>query len=218
VSFFVTGTDTGVGKTYLIVQLLQLLRARGLDCAAMKPICCGDRRDAELLLAASSEGLTVDEINPLWLRTPAAPFAASLVEHVDVEIEFLLDHFQKMNRRFDLLLVEGVGGWMVPITKNYFVSDLAVTMKLPVLVVAQNKLGCLNHTLLTLQRIESNGAQSAAVVLNPLAGDTDFASATNTDVLRKIIDIPILPMLSENVPDLPDEWCDLQQIRPLLSV
>jgi dethiobiotin synthetase len=76
----------------------------------MKPICCGDRRDAELLLAASSEGLTIDEINPLWLHTPAAPFAASLVEHVDVEIEFLLDHFEKMNRRFDLLLVEGVGG------------------------------------------------------------------------------------------------------------
>jgi len=66
VSFFVTGTDTGVGKTHTAVQLLRLLRASGMRCAGMKPICCGDRRDAELLLAADSEGLTIDEINPVW--------------------------------------------------------------------------------------------------------------------------------------------------------
>jgi len=76
-NLFVTGTDTGVGKTHTVVQLLRLLRAAGLRCAGMKPICCGDRQDAQLLLAAGSEGLSLDELNPIWLKTPAAPFAAA---------------------------------------------------------------------------------------------------------------------------------------------
>ncbi|MBA2585157.1 MAG: dethiobiotin synthase [Chthoniobacterales bacterium] len=76
-SFFLTGTDTGVGKTFCAIQLLRLGREAGLRCAGMKPICCGDRSDAERLLAASSEGLTIDELNPVWLKTPVAPFAAT---------------------------------------------------------------------------------------------------------------------------------------------
>jgi dethiobiotin synthetase len=207
VSLFVTGTDTGVGKTFLTVQLLRLLRERGLRCAGLKPICCGDRHDAELLLAASSEGLTIDEINPLWLRTPVAPFPASLVERVEVDAKRLIDGFEKINRRFDFVLVEGVGGWMVPITKNYFVSDLAAAMNLPVLVLAQNRLGCLNHTLLTLQSIDAKGARAAGIVLNPLANAADIATATNADVLAKIIDLPLLPMLTEDSAELSADWC-----------
>ena len=83
-SIFLTGTDTGVGKTYTAVCLLRLLRAHGLRCAGMKPICCGDRQDAEMLLAASSDGLSIDEVNPVWLRTPAAPLTAALIEGVPV--------------------------------------------------------------------------------------------------------------------------------------
>jgi dethiobiotin synthetase len=82
VSLFITGTDTGVGKTHTTVQLLRLLRASGMRCAGMKPICCGDRRDAKLLLAAGSEGLTIGKINPVWLKTPVAPFAAARIEQV----------------------------------------------------------------------------------------------------------------------------------------
>lgn len=207
VSLFVTATDTGVGKTYLTVQLLRLLRARGWRAAGMKPICCGDRHDAELLLAASSEGLTIDEVNPLWLRTPVAPFAASLVEQVDIDTRRLLDAFEAMKDRFDFLAVEGVGGWLVPITQNYFVSDLGAAMNLPVLVVAQNRLGCLNHTLLTLQSVAAKETCCAGVVLNPLVASTDIASATNAEVLEKIIDFPILPMLSEESTELSENWC-----------
>ena len=86
-SLFVTGTDTGVGKTHTVIQLLRLLRASGARCAGMKPICCGDRRDAELLLAAGSGGLTIDEINPVWLKTPVAPLAAAHIEHAKIVIE-----------------------------------------------------------------------------------------------------------------------------------
>ncbi len=86
-SVFITGTDTGVGKTHTAVQLLRLLRASGTRCAGMKPICCGDRRDAELLLEAGSDGLTIDDVNPIWLKTPAAPIVGSLMEEVNIDVD-----------------------------------------------------------------------------------------------------------------------------------
>lgn len=208
-NFFVTGTDTGVGKTHTTVQLLRLLRATGLRCAGMKPICCGDRADAHLLLAAGSEGLSIDEINPIWLKTPAAPFAAALVEQVDIDIPRILNAIVDLKRRFDCVLVEGVGGWLVPIRADYFVCDLAAEMKLPVLVVAQNRLGCLNHSVLTVRSIEDHGLRCAGLVLNRPGGVTEIAVSTNADILKRIIRVPILPELGEEMAEMPIEWKDL---------
>lgn len=205
-SFFVTGTDTGVGKTYTITQLLRLLRASGISCIGFKPICCGDRRDAELLLTAGGDGLTIDEINPLWLKTPAAPFAAALVEEVKIDVEPLLAQFTLLQQRFDHVFVEGVGGWLVPIRADYFVSDLAMEMKLPVLVVARNRLGCLNHTALTVESTRNRGLDCLGVALNTPFGQTDVAMATNAEILQKIVDVPILPGLMGEMTELPLTW------------
>lgn len=172
----------------------------------MKPICCGDRRDAELLLAAGSEGLTIDEVNPVWLKTPAAPFAAAMVEEINIDIQQLLGALERLQQRVDRVLVEGVGGWMVPIRADYFVSDLAAEMKLPVLVVAQNRLGCLNHTVLTVQSVRERGLECKGVVLNGTEGPADIAVATNAEILGRIIDVPLLSGLSENMEELPAEW------------
>ena len=109
-SLFITGTDTGVGKTRTVVQLLRLLRASGTSCAGMKPICCGDRQDAELLLAASGTGLTIDDVNPVWLRTPAAPIVGSHAEEVNIDIEYILAAFHALKNRVEHVIVEGVGG------------------------------------------------------------------------------------------------------------
>ena len=147
-SLFITGTDTGVGKTHIAARVLHLLRASGTRCAGMKPICCGDRRDAERLLAAGSDGLTINDVNPVWLKTPAAPLVCSLMEKAPIDVEKILTAFQSLQRRVEHVIVEGTGGWLVPIRPDYFVSDLASAMKLPVLVVAQNRLGCLNHAAL----------------------------------------------------------------------
>ena len=118
----------------------------------MKPICCGDRRDAEFLLAAGSEGLTIDEINPVWLKTPGAPLAAARIEQVKIDIECIVAALRALQDRVEHVIVEG--RWRV-VRPDYFVSDLAVEMKLPVLVVALNRLGCLNHTALTVRSIGS---------------------------------------------------------------
>ena len=172
----------------------------------MKPICCGDRRDAELLLAAGSEGFRIDEINPVSLKTPAAPLVGSLKEGVNIDIERILAAFHALQDRVEHVLVEGVGGWLVPIRSDYFVSDLAVELKLPVLVVAQNRLGCLNHTALTVRSIAAHRLPCAGVVLNGIPEASDIASVTNVDILRKIVDPPLLTGLLENLDELPADW------------
>ncbi len=205
-SLFITGTDTGVGKTYTAARLLQLLRASGASCAGMKPICCGDRRDAELLLTAGSDGLTIDEVNPVWLKTPAAPIVGSLMEKVDINVDHILAAFHSLQNRVEHVIVEGTGGWMVPIHRNYFVSDLAVAMKVPVLAVAYNRLGCLNHASLTVQSIRGYGLRCVGLVLNNAQETGDIAALTNADILRRILDVPLFCGLGENLTELPADW------------
>lgn len=205
-SLFITGTDTSVGKTYTAARLLQVLRASGESCAGMKAICCGDRRDAELLLAAGSHGLRIDDVNPVWLKTPAAPIVGSSMEQVDIDVDHILSAFHSLQNRVEHVIVEGTGGWMVPIHRNYFVSDLAVAMKLPVLAVAYNRLGCLNHAMLTVQSILGHRLRCVGLVLNNARATGDMAALTNADILRKIIDVPLLCGLGENLTELPADW------------
>jgi dethiobiotin synthetase len=206
VRFFVTGTDTGVGKTHTVTQLLRLRRAEGRRCAGMKPICCGDRQDAEQLLSAGSDGLTLDEINPVWLKSPAAPLVAARLEGFEFQVDAVVRAFTALRERFEEIFVEGVGGWLVPITSDFYVSDLAVALGLPVLLVARNKLGCLNHTLLTLESIRQRGLTCAGVVLNAPEGGDDLAMNTNADVLRQLCRVPIVSGLSASYRAFPAEW------------
>jgi dethiobiotin synthetase len=172
----------------------------------MKPICCGDRRDAEILLAAGSDGLTIDDVNPFWLKTPAAPVVGSLMEEVNIDIGHILAALRALQSRVDHVIVEGVGGWLVPIRSAYFVSDLAVEMRLPVLIVAQNRLGCLNHTVLTVHSVLQHKLRCVGVALNGVPVTDDMAVLTNADILRKILNVPLLGGLGENLMELPADW------------
>jgi dethiobiotin synthetase len=172
----------------------------------MKPICCGDRRDAELLLAASSDGLTIDDVNPVWLKTPAAPIVGSLMEEVHIDIEQTLTAFRTLQNRVEHVFVEGVGGWLVPIRSDYFVSDLAVEIGLPVLVVAQNRLGCLNHAALTVRSVLKHQLRCVGVALNSVSITSHIAAITNTDILKKILNVPLFGGLGQNLMELPADW------------
>jgi dethiobiotin synthetase len=186
VSLFITGADTGVGKTHIAARLLHLLRASGVRCAGMKAICCGDRRDAEALLAAGSDCVTIDQVNPVWLKTPAAPIVGTLMEKVTIDIEHILAAFHALQDRVEHVIVEGTGGWLVPIHSEYFVSDLAAAMRLPVLVVAQNRLGCLNHAALTVRSVATYQLRCIGLVLNSTETTNDIAALTNADILKRV--------------------------------
>jgi dethiobiotin synthetase len=190
-SFFITGTDTGVGKTYVTRLIIASLRAEGLDVVGYKPIACGDRQDA-VILAAVSGGLDLDEINPVHLNTAVAPYVAGLLENRTVVVAELLAGFHHLAARHEQVIVEGAGGWEVPLAPNYRVSDLAVDLKLPVVVVAGNKLGALNHLILTVNAIRAKGLICAGIVLNQLEDEMDTAMITNKGVVEDLTGVPLL--------------------------
>ena len=202
-NYFITGTDTNVGKTFVTALLIRALRKAGLDTVGMKPICCGDRDDAELLRAAAADSVELNEINPIWFRTPAAPYTASIIENRMIDLDAIREHYKRLRQSHRSLLVEGVGGWMVPIRKDYFVRDLAAEFGLPILLVVPNRLGALNHALLTIQSIQSSGQTCAGIVLNNADATSQvIASVTNRSMLEDLAGVPILFEIERDQPTL----------------
>ena len=192
-NLFLTGTDTDVGKTYVASLLVRALRRTGLDAVGFKPICCGDRADAEALWEASARSPALNDVNPVWLRTPAAPYTAAMIENRPIDLALIRESFAKLRSVHPAVIVEGVGGWRVPITKDYFVADLAAEFGLPVAVVVANRLGALNHTLLTVESIRARGLTCAGLILNHPSPDAEaIATTTNRAVLEDLLEVPVL--------------------------
>jgi dethiobiotin synthetase len=191
-NYFLTGTDTGVGKTYVGVLLVRALRAAGFDTVGLKPICCGERSDAEALHAAAAGELSLDDVNPVWFRFPAAPYTASIVEGRLPDLDQIRERFARVRGERRSLIVEGVGGWLAPILRDYSVADLAGELGLPVVVVAANRLGAINHTLLTVRAIQERGLVCGGVILNNVVAEADAATSTNRSVLESLLEVPIL--------------------------
>jgi dethiobiotin synthetase len=191
-NLFLTGTDTDVGKTFVASLLVRGLRKAGLDTVAMKPICCGGREDAEILHEACGHDIPLNDVNPVWLRVPAAPYTAAMIENRAVDLDLIRGTFARLRETHRSLIVEGVGGWLVPIRRDYFVADLAEEFGLPVAVVVRNKLGALNHTLLTVRNIQSRGLQCAGIILNNCDSPADTATATNRSILEDLLEVPVL--------------------------
>jgi dethiobiotin synthetase len=125
---------------------------------------------------------------------------------VTIDIEKILSAFHALQDRVEHVIVEGTGGWLVPIRSDYFVSDLAAALKLPVVVVAQNRLGCLNHAALTVQSVCAYQLRCAGLVLNSTEMTSDIAALTNADILKRILKVPLLAGLGENLTELPVDW------------
>lgn len=190
-SFFITGTDTGVGKTYVTRLILEHLRAEGIDAVGYKPVACGDREDASILAEASG-GLELDVVNPVYFRTPVAPLVAGMLENRTVDPAELLAGFRRLAIAHGRVIVEGAGGWEVPLAPGYRISDLAADLALPVVVVAGNRLGALNHILLTIAAIRAKGLDCAGIVLNQLEDEMDTAMITNKGVVEELTGVPLL--------------------------
>ncbi len=197
---FVTGTDTGVGKTYVTALLARALREGGLDTIALKPVCSGDRQDAEILRDACGKELTLDEVNPIFFQTPLAPLAAARAESRLISISDLRQWFEKVSTGRRSVLVEGAGGWMVPMADGVLIADFAAALALPVVVVVANRLGCINHALLTVAAIRARGLECSGIILNTLAADD--STSGNRALLEEFCDAPVLCEISPGQPTL----------------
>jgi dethiobiotin synthetase len=195
---FVTGTDTGVGKTYVTAALLAELRRRGVRATAFKPIACGagGRHDAEIYAALMNYEQPLDVINPIYLRHPLAPSVAAKLEHKRIDLRRIRRIYQQLADEYSIVLVEGAGGLMVPIRENCFVADLAKALDLPLLVVARLGLGTINHSLLTVRAARAMGLKVNGIVLNDtVRRKRGLAEMTNIKTVPELCRVPLLGVM-----------------------
>lgn len=190
--YFITGTDTDAGKTYVTCLLIEALRREGKDAVGYKPFACGDRHDPLALQQASGGTLSVEEINPVFLKVPASPYAAALLENRSVDVAAGRQGYEALVAKHSHVIVEGAGGWEVPLAGRQTMADFVASLNLPIIVVVNNRLGCLNHTLLTVKNIQQRGLTCAGVILNYAHDERDAASISNRMVLQNFLDIPVL--------------------------
>ena len=193
--YFITANDTGVGKTTVTCLLLRALRAAGRAPAAFKPVCCGSRQDVIDLMDAATPGLSAEEVNPVFYKMPLSPMAAGMLENRPFSLPAVMAAWEKLSAQHADILVEGAGGWEVPLTPALTIADLAAALALPVIVVVNNKLGALNHAILTVRSIQQRGLKCAGLILNYVEPERDTASISNAAVLREML--PGVPVLAE---------------------
>jgi len=181
-TIFITGTDTGAGKTVLTALLARFLRGTGVSVAALKPVCSGGREDALVLRAALGGALALDEINPWHFRAAVAPALAVRLEKKTLRLAPVLAHLRAVRGKFDVTLVEGAGGLLSPLGENFNSRDLISALRAVPVIVAPDKLGAVNHVLLTLEALPENFCAKAKVVLMSPA-KPDAATAANANLL-----------------------------------
>jgi dethiobiotin synthetase len=174
--FFITGTDTGVGKTVVAVAVVRALVQQGLRVAVMKPVAAGAARtveglrnaDALALIGASNVSAPYETVNPYCFLPPVSPHIGAHEADTSIDIQLVKARFDELAACSDIVIVEGAGGWLTPIAPQHTMADIAVALGLPVLLIVGLRLGCLNHSMLTARAIEASGLKLAGWIGNPL--------------------------------------------------
>jgi dethiobiotin synthetase len=190
-SVFVTGTDTGIGKTLVACALLRRLAADGVSAIGMKPVSAGGDEDIEALLGAGAVRADRSLVNPYALKEPIAPHVAAAREGVMIDLDRIRRCFESLRTMADRVVVEGVGGFCVPLNDRQDSADLAVLLGLPVVLVVGMRLGCLNHALLTQQAILARGLTLSGWVANRIDPRMERC-AENIEFLKRAIAAPLL--------------------------
>jgi dethiobiotin synthetase len=198
---FITGTDTGVGKTYVATGIAKALRYAGIDVGVMKPAetgcssSCGKLipSDAQALVKAAAVRDSLSLVNPYRFRAPVAPSVASRIERKKIDPDLIIKSFRTLSQRHPFMIVEGAGGIMVPLAEGYLFLDLAEAIGLPVVIVARPGLGTINHTLLTIEVLRTRGIRIAGVVINDgRGGRKGLAEKTSPVVIQSLAGVQII--------------------------
>lgn len=222
--FFITGTDTEIGKTFVSCALLHAYAQQGISSVGMKPIAAGaewqegawHNEDVDQLCAASSVKADVNLVAPYLMRTPAAPHIVAKAEQVEISLPHILQSYQALQPQAQAVLVEGVGGFIVPIDDQHSMVDLAQHLNLPVILVVGLRLGCINHALLTAQAIAASGLRLAGWVANTVDANMLYLD-DNVAALSQRIAAPclgVLPRFASSVsPELASSYLNLNALN-----
>lgn len=202
--WFVTGTDTGVGKTWVSQALLRSLADAGQRVVGMKPVASGcavtpaglRSADAEGLMAAANVAADYADVNPYAFEPPTAPCLAAQAVGTEIRFDVIRDHYRRLAARADLVIIEGVGGWLAPLSATTTVADLAAFLELPVILVVGLRLGAVNHALLTETAIRAQGCRLGGWIANAVEPDVP---AGYTDMLQSRLQAPLLGVVSHGM-------------------
>lgn len=196
---FITGTDTGIGKTIVTAALAMALKKKGVNVGVMKPLQSGPDGDADMLMEAAGvsdeRSLTV----PYELKEPVAPTLAARLENVEIDLHIIKDAYHQLSNKHEVMLVEGAGGIMVPIIEkgkeSYLFSDLAADLNLKTIIVARAGLGTVNHTLLTIDHARSKGLDTVGVIINGYSQYPSLSEKNNPQMIESLSGVPVLAVL-----------------------
>jgi len=203
--FFITGTDTGVGKTIITAALIKAAHLLGFMACGMKPIETGCKReefkvkdmlipsDGTFLREIAGTGESIDLITPIRFENPLAPLPASEIENMPVDLDKIKTAYKELSNKYDVIIVEGIGGLLVPIKRGHFVIDLAKDFGLPIIVVSKPGLGTINHTMLTVNYAIKEGLDVAGIIINHTRPpERTLAENTNPEIIRRLSPVPII--------------------------
>ncbi len=236
---FITGTDTGVGKTVIAAGLAAYLKSQAITVAAMKPVQTGAKKvngrleseDLRLLLRAASLEEPLEITNPYCLELPAAPSLAARVAGIKIDPRRIIEAHHNLAARYQVVIVEGAGGLMVPLSDNYTLVDLIKQLKLPLVIVARANLGTINHTALTVSCAQSQGIRVEGIILNHTqAGNDGIVEENNPRIIQQLTGVPVcgvIPYSADisveetrlgNIADLIDKHLNLSWLKKLWPV
>lgn len=221
---FITGTDTGVGKTVVAAGLALALRAKGIRVGVMKPVATGcvgvqhrlvSHDAAYLMEAAENEFPALT--NPVRYRQPLSPNVAASIEKKEVDLDQIRKAYRELQSYYDFIIVEGVGGLMVPLTRDYYVANLIREFNLPMVVVARSGLGTINHTLLTIDAAIVRGFDVKGIIFNRMpTTNISIAEMTNPKVIHELSGVPVLGCLPE-MDSLSVEVCEFGHLQTIFQ-
>ena len=205
--YFITGTDTGVGKTVVTGALAAVLRSGGADVGVMKPVATGCVRrreglvslDAEFLAKVADAAEPLEQIAPIRLAEALAPTVAAARAGRALDLHAMWTAWERLRRAHAVMLVEGIGGALCPVTPRQSLADLARRFNLPVLVVARPGLGTINHTAMTVEALRKRRLEVAGIIVNRYNRDTeDVAELTNPDEIQRVTGAPVLGLVPDD--------------------
>lgn len=202
-AFFITGTDTDVGKTFVALELIRELKRQGKSVGVMKPIAAGAKlqdgelvnEDAQALIEASGCNTAYKQVNPYLFERPVSPHIEAQRTAVLIDPDLILRYYRNIQAEHDVVVVEGAGGWFTPVGEGLTLADLARKLQIPVVLVVGMKLGCLNHAELTFRAIEQSGLAMAGWIANSLDPQMDCL-AENIQYLKNRLQVPLLTSIS----------------------